>query len=102
MRKADLIRKIREKSGLETVDILVIIEAFFSEVKTNLIRGEAVYIRGFGSFILKKRAFKIGRNVKLNTVVEIPEHFIPQFKPAKEFMNEVKNAQHGLEADVEE
>ena len=67
------------------------LETMFKEIKHSLIAGENIYIRGFGSFITKKRAAKIGRNIKKNTAVEIPEHYIPAFKPAKEFVMEVKS-----------
>ncbi|KIC89712.1 integration host factor subunit beta [Flavihumibacter sediminis] len=90
MRKADLINQIAEKTGIPKVDVLVTLEAMFKEVKDTLAQGENIYIRGFGSFITKKRAAKIGRNIKKNVAVEIPEHFIPAFKPAKEFVQEVK------------
>ncbi|CAN5158352.1 HU family DNA-binding protein [soil metagenome] len=90
MRKADLITKISEKTGIAKVDVLVALEAFFKETKTSLKRGENVYIRGFGSFVIKKRAKKIGRNIKKNVAIEIPEHFIPVFKPAKVFTDVVK------------
>ncbi len=90
MRKADVVAKIADKTGIPKVDVLVALENFFVEVKTALSNGEAVYVRGFGSFIVKKRAAKIGRNIKKNVAVEIPEHFIPAFKPAKEFMQSVK------------
>ncbi|MCB9063970.1 MAG: integration host factor subunit beta [Chitinophagales bacterium] len=96
MRKADVVNSIAEKTGIPKVDILVALEAFFKEVKTSLIEGEPVYIRGFGSFILKKRAAKIGRNIKKNIAVEIPEHFIPAFKPAKEFVSAVKTSTHSM------
>jgi len=69
---------------------LVTLETMFKEIKASLAKGENIYVRGFGSFITKKRAAKIGRNIKRNTAVQIPEHFIPAFKPAKEFMQEVK------------
>ena len=92
MRKADVVTSIAEKTGIPKVDILVTLEAFFKEVKSSLIEGEPVYVRGFGSFILKKRAAKIGRNIKKNIAVEIPEHHIPAFKPAKEFVAAVKDA----------
>ena len=91
MRKADLVATIAEKSGIAKVDVLVSIEHFFSEVKNTLSNGENVYIRGFGSFIIKKRAKKIGRHIKKNEAIEIPEHFIPAFKPAKTFTDQVKN-----------
>lgn len=90
MRKADLINQISEKTGIPKVDVLVTLEAMFKEVKASLAKGENIYIRGFGSFITKKRAAKIGRNIKKNVAVEIPEHFIPAFKPAKEFVQDIK------------
>lgn len=96
MRKADVVSSIAEKTGIPKVDILVALEAFFKEVKTSLVEGEPVYVRGFGSFILKKRAAKIGRNIKKNIAVEIPEHYIPAFKPAKEFVQAVKDSKHKL------
>jgi DNA-binding protein HU-beta len=98
MRKADIVGSIAEKTGIPKVDILVALEAFFKEVKTSLEEGEPVYVRGFGSFILKKRAAKVGRNIKKNTAVEIPEHYVPAFKPAKEFVLAVKESSHELVA----
>lgn len=91
MRKADLVAMISEKTGVPKVDVLVTLEEFFSEVKSSLSSGENVYIRGFGSFVIKKRAKKIGRHIKQNIAIEIPEHYIPSFKPAKIFVDEVKN-----------
>ncbi|MEO6454383.1 MAG: HU family DNA-binding protein [Ginsengibacter sp.] len=90
MRKADLINQISQKTGIPKVDVLVTLETMFKEVKTSLSNGENIYIRGFGSFITKKRAAKIGRNIKKNVAVQIPEHFIPAFKPAKEFVQDIK------------
>ncbi len=90
MRKADLVALISEKSGVPKVDVLVSLEMFFKEVKQSLAQGENVYIRGFGSFVVKKRAKKIGRHIKKNVAIEIPEHFIPSFKPAKIFVDHVK------------
>lgn len=90
MRKADLISEISDKTGIPKVDVMFTLETMFKEIKRSLIAGENIYIRGFGSFITKKRAAKIGRNIKKNTAVEIPEHYIPAFKPAKEFVTEVK------------
>ena len=92
MRKADVIAKIAENTGVPKVDVLVAVEQFFKEVKTSLENGENVYVRGFGSFIIKKRAAKIGRNIKKNTTISIPEHNIPAFKPAKEFVDKVKSS----------
>ncbi len=91
MRKADLVAAISEKTGVPKVDVLVALETFFKEVKHSLAEGENVYIRGFGSFIVKRRAKKIGRHIKKNVAIEIPEHFIPAFKPAKVFVEQVKN-----------
>ena len=91
MRKADLVTAISEKTGVPKVDVLVALETFFKEVKGALSEGENVYIRGFGSFVIKKRAKKIGRHIKRNVAIEIPEHYIPSFKPAKIFVEQVKN-----------
>lgn len=93
MRKADMISIISDKTGIAKVDVLVTLEAFFKEVKDSLHAGENVYIRGFGSFIVKKRAKKIGRNIKKNVAIEIPEHYIPSFKPARDFVQKVRNSQ---------
>ncbi len=92
MRKADLVSVISEKTGVPKVDVLVSLESFFKEVKETLADGENVYIRGFGSFIVKKRAKKIGRHIKKNIAIEIPEHYIPAFKPAKVFVDHVKTS----------
>lgn len=92
MRKADLINIIADKTGIPKVDVLVTLETMFKEIKSSLAGGENLYVRGFGSFIIKKRAAKIGRNIKKNIAVSIPEHFIPAFKPSKEFMKDIKNA----------
>jgi len=91
MRKADLVASISDKTGIAKVDVLVSLESFFKEVKGSLAEGENVYIRGFGSFVVKKRAKKIGRHIKENKAIEIPEHFIPAFKPAKIFVEQVKD-----------
>ncbi len=99
MRKADLVSSISEKTGVAKVDVLVALESFFSEVRDSLSSGENVYIRGFGSFIIKKRAKKIGRHIKKNKAIEIPEHFIPSFKPAKVFVEQVKENVTSLPED---
>lgn len=90
MRKADLVATIADKTGVPKVDVLVTLEEFFKEVKDSLADGENVFIRGFGSFVIKKRAKKIGRHIKKNVAIEIPEHYIPSFKPAKVFVEQVK------------
>ena len=99
MRKADLVNIISEKTGVPKVDVLVSIETFFNEIKDTLSDGENVYIRGFGSFVIKKRAKKIGRHIKKNVALEIPEHFIPAFKPAKIFMDQVKDSVKSLPSE---
>jgi len=91
MRKADLVTAISEKTGVAKVDVLVTLESFFTEVKSSLAEGENVYIRGFGSFHIKRRAKKVGRHIKKNVAIEIPEHYIPAFKPAKIFTDQVKD-----------
>src|ERR1700712_2917770 len=96
MRKADLVNQISDKTGIAKVDVLMTLETAFREIKESLSKGENIYIRGFGSFITKKRAAKIGRNIKKNVAVQIPEHFIPAFKPAKEFMQTVKEHATGI------
>lgn len=101
MRKADLVAAISEKTGIAKVDVLVTLETFFKEVKHTLTEGQNVYIRGFGSFVVKKRAKKIGRNIKKNEAIEIPEHYIPSFKPAKIFVEEVKGSVHQLPEEEE-
>jgi DNA-binding protein HU-beta len=91
MRKADLVANIADKTGIAKVDVLVSLESFFKEVKGSLAEGENVYIRGFGSFVVKKRAKKIGRHIQEGRSIEIPEHYIPAFKPAKIFVEQVKD-----------
>ncbi len=90
MRKADLVNAISEKTGVAKVDVLVALEELFKEIKSTMQSGENVYIRGFGSFVIKKRAKKVGRNIKKGKSIEIPEHYIPSFKPAKIFTEAVK------------
>ena len=99
MRKADLVAKIAEKTGIAKVDVLVTLEQLFDEVKTSLAEGEPVYVRGFGSFVVKKRAEKIGRHIKKNEAIVIPEHFIPAFKPAKSFTEKVKSNADTIKAN---
>lgn len=95
MRKSDLVNNISEKTGIPKVDVLVTVETLIEEIKNNLSKGQHIYIRGFGSFITKKRAAKVGRNIKKNVAINIPEHYIPAFKPAKEFLGEVKQLKVG-------
>jgi len=90
--KADVISEISEKTGIDKADVHATVEAFFSVVKNSLAGGENIYIRGFGSFINKKRARKIGRNISKNTAIVIDEHFIPSFKPSKVFTEKIKKS----------
>jgi len=90
MTKAEIVNKIVEKTGLEKKEVLTTVETFMDEVKASLESNENVYLRGFGSFIIKKRAEKTGRNISKNTTIKIPAHNIPAFKPAKVFVNGVK------------
>ena len=90
MTKAEIVTEIAGKTGIEKKDVLNTIEAFMEVVKESLTREENVYLRGFGSFIVKKRAQKTARNISKNTTIIIPEHNIPAFKPAKTFTIAVK------------
>ncbi|MAZ30759.1 MAG: integration host factor subunit beta [Flavobacteriales bacterium] len=90
MTKADIVAEIADKSGIEKIDVQTTVEAFMREVKSALESGENVYLRGFGSFVVKERAEKTGRNISKNTTIIIPAHNIPSFKPAKVFMEGVK------------
>ena len=89
MTKADIVEQISNETGVDKKTVLIVVESFMSTVKSNMVNGEEVFLRGFGSFIIKKRAEKIGRNIGENTSVVIPEHNIPAFKPCKEFMQAV-------------
>ena len=90
MTKAEIVNDISKKTGIDKATVLTTVEAFMSSVKGSIENGENVYLRGFGSFILKKRAKKTARNISKNTTIIIPEHNIPAFKPAKPFVNSVK------------
>ena len=90
MTKADVVKGIASKTGVEKAVVSEVIEALMDSVKNANINGEAVYLRGFGSFILKQRAEKVARNITKNTTIVIPAHKIPAFKPCKSFLNAVK------------
>lgn len=90
MTKADVIAQISEKTGIEKTDVQQTLETFFTVVKDSLADGENLYVRGFGSFINKKRARKVARNISLKSTIIIDEHFVPSFKPAKIFVEQVK------------
>ncbi len=90
MTKADIVSEIAKSTGVEKVQVQAIVEAFMESIKTSLTQKNNVYLRGFGSFIVKKRAKKVARNISKNTTISIPEHNIPAFKPAKSFAAKVK------------
>ena len=90
MTKAEIVAKISEKTGIEKLAVQTAVEAFMNAVKHSVSDGQSVYLRGFGSFIPKKRAEKTGRNISKNTTIIIPAHYIPAFKPAKVFVDKVK------------
>lgn len=91
MTKADIVARIAEETGLERVEVLKTVEAFMNNVKGSLSNGQNVYLRGFGSFIVKERAEKTGRNISKNESIIIPAHNVPAFKPSKTFVEEVKS-----------
>jgi DNA-binding protein HU-beta len=91
MTKAELVAKISYQLGIEKGDVLATVESFMTEVKNSVSKGDNVYLRGFGSFIVKTRAEKTGRNISKNTTITIPAHNIPAFKPAKVFVKSVKD-----------
>ena len=91
MTKAEIVNEIANKIGLEKVVVLAVVEATMENIKANMVKGENIYLRGFGTFLLKKRAEKTGRNISKNTAIKIPAHMIPAFKPAKEFATKVKS-----------
>lgn len=91
MTKADLIAKISEETGLERNEVSRTIESMMESIKSSLTNGQNVYLRGFGSFVVRERKQKTGRNISKNTTIIIPAHNIPSFKPAKVFVEQVKN-----------
>ena len=89
MRKVDVINKIASDAGIPKVDVLVALETFFDTVKETLSSGESIHIRGFGSFLVKKKAKKFGRDIRRNITIEIPERNVPSFKPSNAFVAKV-------------
>lgn len=90
MTKAEIVSEIAAKTGLEKQVVLTVVEGMMDTIKTSMINGNEVFLRGFGSFIIKHRAEKTARNISKNTTIIIPAHNTPAFKPAKEFMEKVK------------
>ncbi|HNU77061.1 MAG: HU family DNA-binding protein [Prolixibacteraceae bacterium] len=91
MTKADIVNEVSKNTGIEKLTVQKAVEAFMETVKDSLVGGKNVYLRGFGSFVVKKRAEKTARNISKNTTIIIPAHNIPSFKPAKSFVSKVKN-----------
>jgi DNA-binding protein HU-beta len=92
MTKADIISQIADKTGIDKAEVGNVVEAFVATVKNSMSEGHDIFIRGFGSFINKKKAQKIGRNISKHTAIVIPEHFAPKFKPSPEFVEMIKNS----------
>ena len=90
MTKADIVNEIAKSTGIDKATVLTTVEAFMESVKDSLSKNENVYLRGFGSFVIKKRAEKTARNISKNTTIIIPAHYIPSFKPANTFVSVVK------------
>lgn len=90
MTKADIVNEISKNTGIEKLTVQKTVEALMETIKSSMVKGNNVYLRGFGSFIVKKRAEKTARNISKNTTIIIPEHYIPSFKPSKTFVNKVK------------
>ena len=92
MTKADIVSEISKSTGIEKITVQKAVESFMESVKGSLAKNQNVYLRGFGSFIVKERAQKTARNISKNTTIIIPAHNIPAFKPAKTFVGKVKNS----------
>ncbi len=92
MTKAEVIAAIVEQTEVNKEDVQKTVEAFFGVIQASMEKGENIYVRGFGSFINKKRAKKIARNISKNTSIEIAAHYVPSFKPAKSFIKKVKES----------
>lgn len=90
MTKADIVNAIAKETGVEKIKVQSVVEGFMENIKDSLAKGDNVYLRGFGSFTVKKRAKKTARNISKNTTIVIPAHKVPSFKPAKTFVCKVK------------
>ena len=90
MTKAEIVSEIASKTGIDKREVLMVVESLMDTIKTTMTNGEEVFLRGFGSFIIKRRAEKTARNISKNTTMIVPAHNIPAFKPAKEFLDKVK------------
>ncbi|MFZ4462506.1 MAG: HU family DNA-binding protein [Bacteroidales bacterium] len=90
MTKAEIVTEIVNQTGIDKVVVQGVVESFMVTLKQSMVKGENIYLRGFGTFLLKKRAEKTGRNITKNTAIKIPAHMIPAFKPSKEFVEEIR------------
>lgn len=90
MTKADIVTEISEKTGVDKLAAQSVVESFMKVIRNHMSEGKNIYLRGFGSFVVRKRAEKTGRNISKNTTIIIPAHYIPAFKPAKTFAEKVK------------
>lgn len=100
MTKAEVISEIAEKTGIDKADVSTTVEAFFSIVKDSMAEGKNIYVRGFGSFVNKKRKKKIARNISKNTAIVIEAHYVPSFKPSKVFVEKIKNSRKVKEVNA--
>lgn len=99
MTKAEVISEIADKTGIDKADVSTTVEAFFAIVKDSMAEGNNIYVRGFGSFVNKKRKKKIARNISKNTAIVIDEHYVPSFKPSKVFVEKIKKSKEVKEAN---
>ena len=91
MTKQDLVNEVSKSTGVEKITVEKTIEALMETVRVSMAKNQNIYLRGFGTYLVKKRAMKTARNISKNTTVIVPEHFVPTFKPAKEFVNKIKS-----------
>jgi DNA-binding protein HU-beta len=98
--KAEVISEITDKTGIDKADVSTTVEAFFAIVKDSMAEGNNIYVRGFGSFVNKKRKKKIARNISKNTAIVIDEHYVPSFKPSKVFVEKIKKSKQVKEANT--
>lgn len=100
MTKAEVISEIADKTGIDKADVSSTVEAFFAIVKESMAEGNNIYVRGFGSFVNKKRKKKIARNISKNTAIVIDEHYVPSFKPSKVFLDKIKKSKKVKEVNA--
>jgi DNA-binding protein HU-beta len=89
MTKAEIVNEISGQTGIEKPEVLKIVESVMETIKGSMVKGENIYLRGFGSFVIKKRADKTARNISTNSAIIIPAHYVPSFKPAEIFVSKI-------------